>query len=77
MNGISKITVLVRRSTGTSPPDTAVADPSDKIVKRVCGERLEVATGQQKTVYTMVTGHNLTTGQQLKVKSMIDSGNTF
>ena len=28
-------------------------------------------------VYTMVTGHNLTTGQQLKVKSMIDSGNTL
>ena len=25
----------------------------------------------------MVTGHNLTTGQQLKVKSMIDSGNTL
>ena len=25
----------------------------------------------------MVTGHNLSTGQQLKIKSMIDSGNTL
>ena len=36
-----------------------------------------MATGQQKNVYTMVTGHNLSTGQQLRVKSMIDSGNTL
>ena len=52
-----------------------VADPGDETLRRIHRERSEVATGQQKTVYTMVTGHNLETGQKLKVKSMIDSGN--
>ena len=71
MDRISKITF-----TGTEG-EAEVADPSDKAVQRVHGERSEVATGQQKTVYTMVTGHSLTTGQEQKVKSMIDSGNTL
>ena len=54
--GISKITFT------STEGDT---DPSDKTVRRVHGERSEVATGQHKTVYMMVTGHNLATGQRL------------
>ena len=78
MNRISNITVPVKISNENSlycEKDAVVADPSDETLKRVHGERSEVATGQQKTIYTIVTGHNMTTGQQLKVKSMIDSGN--
>ena len=43
MNEISKITAT-----------TLLADPSHKILKRLHGERSEVATGQQKSVYTIV-----------------------
>ena len=52
-------------------------DEDSTSLKRVHGDRSEGMTGQQRTVYTMATGHNMTTGQQLKVKSMIDSGNTL
>ena len=57
--------------------EAAVADPRNETIKIIHGERSEMTTGQQKNVYTMVTGHNLSTGQQLRVKSMIDSGNTL
>ena len=57
--------------------EAAVADLRNETIKIINGERSEMTTGQQKNVYTMVTGHNLSTGQQLRVKSMIDSGNTL
>ena len=78
LDAVSRIEEETQRTENDSPTkETAVAEPSDETVKVIHGERSEVATGQQKNVYTMVTGQNLSTGQQLRVKSMIDSGNTL
>ena len=57
--------------------DTLNVEKDSNALKRVHGERSEGTTGQQRTVYTMATGPNTTTGQQVRVKSMIDSGNTL
>ena len=57
--------------------DTLDVEKDSNALKRVHGERSEGTTGQQRTVYTMATGQNMTTGQQVRVKSMIDSGNTL
>ena len=61
----------------TGEEDTLDVEKDSTALKRVHGERSEGTTRQQRTVYTMATGQNMTTGQQVRVKSMIDSGNTL
>ena len=75
MDMYSKEVALDTEKTGKD--DTLDIEKDSTALKRVHGERSEGTTGQQRTVYTMATGQNMTTGQQVRVKSMIDSGNTL
>ena len=61
MDMYSKEVALDAEKTGKE--DTLDVEKDSNALKRVHGERSEGMTGQQRTVYTMATGHNMTTGQ--------------